>query len=101
MNTHSATRPAEASFGVPGLDDILFGGLERDRVFLLEGSPGTGKTTAALSFLRSGAEQGESTLYITLSETEVELRHSARSHGWALDGVEIFELVPPESLLDE
>jgi circadian clock protein KaiC len=83
------------------LDDILSGGLERDRVFLLEGSPGTGKTTAALSFLRAGAELGERTVYITLSETEIELRETARSHGWGLDGVEIFELVPPESLLDE
>jgi len=92
---------ADASMGIEGLDDILMGGLERDRVYLLEGSPGTGKTTAAISFLRAGAELGESCLYITLSETESELRATAESHGWALDGVEVFELVPPESLLDE
>jgi circadian clock protein KaiC len=70
-------------------------------VFLLEGSPGTGKTTAALSFLMAGREAGERTLYITLSETEAELRDTAASHGWSLDGIEIFELVPPENLLDE
>src|SRR5688500_15895247 len=91
----------DASTGVAGLDDILAGGLARDRVFLLEGSPGTGKTTAALAFLRAGAEAGERALYITLSETDAELRDSAYSHGWTLDGVEVFELVPPESLLDE
>ncbi|QTC92229.1 ATPase domain-containing protein [Brevundimonas goettingensis] len=92
---------AEAAFGVPGLDDILVGGLERERVYLLEGAPGTGKTTAAMKFLLEGARLKERGLYITLSETEEELRSTARSHGWDLEGVEIFELVPPESLLDE
>ncbi len=91
----------QAAFGIAGLDDILAGGLERQRVYLLEGAPGTGKTTAALSFLRDGAERGEKALYITLSETEDELRSAAQSHGWSLEGVDIFELVPPESLLDE
>ena len=92
---------ADASMGIAGLDDILMGGLERERVYLLEGSPGTGKTTAAMSFLRAGAAQGETCLYITLSETEAELRAAALSHGWDLTGVEVFELTPPESLLDE
>ncbi|MDZ4371903.1 MAG: ATPase domain-containing protein [Phenylobacterium sp.] len=102
MDTHQATTPtSDASTGVPGLDDILGGGLKRDRVFLLEGSPGTGKTTAALRFLMTGAANGEPTLYVTLSETEVELRDTATSHGWSLDGVTIFELAPPETLLDE
>ena len=91
----------QAGFGIIGLDDILAGGLERQRVYLLEGAPGTGKTTAALSFLREGAGRGEKTLYITLSETEDELRSAAHSHGWSLEGIDIFELVPPESLLDE
>jgi len=91
----------DARFGVSGLDDILAGGLERDRIYLLEGAPGTGKTTAAMSFLIEGAERGESCLYITLSETEEELRGTARSHEWSLAGIDIFELVPPESLLDE
>jgi circadian clock protein KaiC len=96
-----AAATAEASTGISGLDDILAGGLARDRVYLLEGSPGTGKTTTAMSFLREGAKRGEASLYITLSETEDELRDTARSHGWDLDGITIFELVPPESLLDE
>ena len=91
----------DAAFGIVGLDDILAGGLERDRVYLLEGAPGTGKTTAAMKFLLEGVRTGEASLYITLSETEDELRGTARSHGWSLEGVDIFELVPPESLLDE
>ncbi|MES2175515.1 MAG: ATPase domain-containing protein [Pseudomonadota bacterium] len=87
--------------GVAGLDDILAGGLTRGRVFLLEGSPGTGKTTISMQFLIEGAAKGERSLHITLSETEDEMRESARSHGWDLEGVEVYELVPPESLLDE
>src|SRR4051794_29054448 len=91
----------EAATGITGLDDILSGGLERGRVFLIEGSPGTGKTTIALRFLIDGAERGERCLYVTLSETEDELRASASSHGWSLEGIEVYELVPPDSLLDE
>lgn len=91
----------KARTGVPGLDDILLGGLATGRVFLLEGSPGTGKTTMAMRFLVEGARQGERGLYVTLSETEQELRSAASSHGWELtDKIDIFEVVPPESLLD-
>jgi circadian clock protein KaiC len=93
--THYAT-------GVSGLDEILAGGLAPARLFLLEGSPGTGKTTIATQFLMTGAAAGEKVLYITLSETEEELRDGAASHGWHFgDNFEIFELVPPESLLDD
>ena len=92
---------AKARTGVPGLDDILAGGLTPGHLFLLEGNPGTGKTTIALRFLLEGAEAGEKGLYITLSETEGELRAGAASHGWDIgEGVGVFELVPPESLLD-
>jgi circadian clock protein KaiC len=91
----------QARIGIEGLDDVLGGGLERERVFLLEGTPGTGKTTVALQFLLTGAAAGERCLYITLSETETEMRASAASHGWDLSGVGLFELVPPENLLDE
>jgi circadian clock protein KaiC len=95
-------KPEKAGTGVPGLDDILAGGLQRGRVYLIEGSPGTGKTTIATQFLRAGVEAGERGLYITLSETEEELRESARSHGWELEKpISVFELMPPESLLDE
>jgi circadian clock protein KaiC len=91
----------KATTGVVGLDDILSGGLSRRHVFLLEGSPGTGKTTISLQFLIEGAVRAERCLYISLSETEEELRESAASHGMVLDeNIEIFELVPPESLLD-
>ncbi|MCI8210674.1 circadian clock protein KaiC [Pseudomonas sp. S25] len=92
---------SKAATGIVGLDDILAGGLSRRHVFLLEGEPGTGKTTVALQFLRAGALAGERCLYITLSETDIELRDGAKSHGWDLDeNIVIFELTPPESLLD-
>ena len=92
----------KAQTGVEGLDDILAGGLQRGRVYLIEGSPGTGKTTIATQFLLAGAAAGERGLYITLSETEEELRESATSHGWTFDDpIGVYELVPPESLLDE
>ncbi len=93
--------PEQAPIGIVGLDDVLAGGLARGRVFLLEGSPGTGKTTIAMQFLMNGADAGERVLYITLSETDDELRASAASHGWSLDGVDVYELVPPETLLDD
>jgi circadian clock protein KaiC len=98
--TESQAQP-QARFGIAGLDDVSAGGLERGRIYLLEGSPGTGKTTIALQFLIEGAAANERCLYISLSETEDELRGAAASHGWTLEGIDIFELVPPENLLDE
>jgi circadian clock protein KaiC len=96
------SRAAKAQFGVPGLDDILLGGLTRNRLYLIEGAPGSGKTTLGLQFLLDGARAGEKGLYVTLSETEQELRETASSHNWSIpESVDIFELVPPESLLDE
>ncbi len=97
----SGSLTGKAKSGIWGLDDILSGGFSREHVFLVEGAPGTGKTTIALQFLMEGARAGEKCLYITLSETERELRDGAASHGWSLDErVEVFELLPPESLLD-
>ena len=100
MNAHARTLP-KASTGIAGLDDILGGGLTCNRLHLLEGSPGTGKTTIALQFLLAGARKGESGMYISLAESEEELRDGIASHGWTVpDEVEIFELIPPESVLD-
>jgi len=90
-----------ANTGVAGLDFVLGDGFARNRLHLLEGNPGSGKTTIALQFLRAGAALGEVGIYVSLAETEQELRDGARSHGWVLDDkVTIFELVPPESVLD-
>jgi circadian clock protein KaiC len=100
MNTALDQLP-RASTGVVGLDHVLQGGLARNRLHLLEGSPGTGKTTIALQFLLAGAKSGEAGIYVSLAETEGELRDGAKSHGWEIGkGIEIFELVPPESVLD-
>jgi circadian clock protein KaiC len=100
MDATTVSLPRAGS-GIAGLDEILGGGWACNRMHLVEGSPGTGKTTIALQFLLAGAEKGESGIYISLAETEHELRDGARSHGWILSGkFEIFELVPPDSVLD-
>ncbi|MGC5779557.1 ATPase domain-containing protein [Methylobacterium sp. NFXW15] len=88
------------STGVSGLDHILDGGYAAQRSHLIEGRPGSGKTTLAMQFLLEGVRRGESGLYITLSESRRELLNVARRHGWSLDGIEICELVPPELSLD-
>ena len=90
--------PALARTGIDGLDDILNGGLTPDRMYLVEGTPGTGKTTLGLGFLLAGASVGEAGLYITLAETEVELRAVAQTHGWSLDPLTLFEMVPADGL---
>ncbi len=90
--------PALAQTGIDGLDDILNGGLTPDRMYLVEGTPGTGKTTLGLGFLLAGASVGEAGLYITLAETEIELRAVAQTHGWSLDSLSLFEMVPADGL---
>ena len=96
--TPDDTLPPLAQTGTEGLDNILNGGLTPDRMYLVEGTPGTGKTTLALAFLLKGAEIGETGLYITLAETEVELRAVAKTHGWSLDPLTLFEMIPVDGL---
>src|SRR4051812_10226334 len=80
--------------GIEGLDEILEGGLPESHLYLVEGEPGAGKTTFAIQFLMEGLRLGETVLYVTLSETKNELLEVARTHGWSLDGLNIYELVP-------
>lgn len=89
-----------ASSGVPGLDTVLHGGYIAERMYLVDGNPGAGKTTLALQFLLAGVAADERCLYVTLSETAEELRAGAASHGWSLDGVEICELIAEQRELD-
>jgi circadian clock protein KaiC len=88
----TSTTSILASTGVAGLDEILAGGWPRNRLFLLEGEPGVGKTTFGLEFTRAGVRSGERVLYVSLAETEDELESAARSHGWSLDGISILPL---------
>jgi circadian clock protein KaiC len=85
--------------GITGLDDILDGGFTAKRLYLIEGTPGSGKTTLAMQFLLEGRRLGERCLYVTLSETADELRAAAASHGWSFDGIDLFELIPSEDNL--
>ena len=95
-----ASLPKLAGTGISGLDVVLDGGLTPHRLYLVEGVPGSGKTTLAMQFLMEGLRQGETVLYVTLSESEAELREVARSHGWSLDGIHIHELLPMGDQLD-
>src|SRR5688572_3854448 len=92
--------PPLVSTGIPGLDDVLGGGFTPNRLYLIEGNPGSGKTTLALQCLLEGARLGEKGLYVTLSETKAELTAVAKSHGWSLDALAVLELVAPESELE-
>src|SRR5687767_5302439 len=103
--TQSAKRSNTAAsdhvcpMGVPGLDEVLRGGLPRNRLYLIEGDPGAGKTTLAIQFLLDGARKGEPGLYITLSESKEELQGVAESHGWSLDAINVLELSAIEQQL--
>src|SRR5262245_47057568 len=86
--------------GIAGLDDVLGGGVTPSRIYLVEGNPGSGKTTLGLQILLEGTRLGETGTYITLSETRSDLTAVAESHGWSLETLSILELVAPESELD-
>lgn len=99
---HSSLRTGSVerfATGIAGLDDILGGGLARNHLYLIEGDPGTGKTTIAMQFLMEGTRRGQTGLYVTLSESKTELLEIADSHGWSIDGIDIFELTPDENQL--
>ena len=98
-NETAAQAEARVVTGIEGFDDVLSGGFPANRLYLVEGDPGAGKTTLAMQFLMEGARAGEPVLYVTLSETEEEMRAVARSHGWSLEGVTIYELIPHEDTL--
>src|SRR6202011_2432154 len=100
MKMDCKVKPVRSKTGVPGLDDILSDGLIPNRLYLVDGDPGSGKTTLSLQFLLQGLKDGEKCLYITLSETKEELAAGAESHGWSLDGVELVELIAEEKDLD-
>ena len=87
--------------GVPGLDEILLGGLRKGQTFLVEGKSGTGKTTLGLQFVMEGKRRGENCLYVTLSESKAELLQMAESRGWSLDGITVAEFVPEEANLSD
>jgi circadian clock protein KaiC len=94
MKKDGKVKTVRSKTGVPGLDDILNGGLIPNRLYLVDGDPGSEKTTLSLQFLLEGLKDGEKCLYITLSETKEELTAGAESHGWSLDRIEIVELIP-------
>jgi circadian clock protein KaiC len=95
-STPTTNDNARASTGIPGLDEILCGGFPKERLYLVHGTPGVGKTTLAMQFLLQGVEEGESGLYITLSETQEELELVAASHGWDISKLHLFELAAME-----
>jgi circadian clock protein KaiC len=98
---HEPSRSPRVATGIQGLDVILQGGLAANRFYLVQGDPGSGKTTLGLQFLLEGAKHGERGLYVTLSETEEELHAVAESHGWSLDGIALHELSRTEERLSE
>src|SRR5687768_5006368 len=101
MDTDSKGSGAATSVtGTAGLDEVLRGGLTPNRLYLVEGDPGAGKTTLALCYLLEGARRGEPGLYVTLSETKEELGAVAKSHGWSLDAIHVFELIASEESLN-
>lgn len=99
MHGAALTSPERSPTGVPGLDEVMHGGFVAGRLYLVDGHPGSGKTTLGLQYLLEGLRAGERCVYVTLSETGDELRAGARSHDWTLEGIEIVELASEEEPL--
>ncbi len=100
MTTSAGPASSRIATGVEGLDEILGGGLQAHRLYLVQGEPGTGKSTIGLQFLLEGVRHGEHGLYVTLSETADEVAAIVTSHGWTLDGVDVFDLAAAEATLN-
>ncbi|HET7620325.1 MAG TPA: ATPase domain-containing protein [Gemmatimonadaceae bacterium] len=98
LRTDGGATPRTLSTGIPGLDDILGGGLPAERLYVVEGQPGSGKTTLSLQFLLDGRDRGERGLYVTLSETNQEVQGVAQSHGWSLAGIDFLDMVASPAL---
>src|SRR5579862_5798071 len=98
MDRTAACKNDRSRTGIAGLDDILHGGLIPQRLYLVDGDPGSGKTTLSMQYLLEGVQRGEKCLYITLSETKEELAAGAASHGWSLEGIHIVELSDNEDI---
>jgi circadian clock protein KaiC len=99
LSTTGENHRGTLSTGIAGLDNILGGGLPRERLYLIAGDPGSGKTTLALQFLLEGRDRGEKGIYVTLSETREELDDVAHSHGWSLDGLTLIDTeVAPDAV---
>ncbi len=98
VNVVESKKPVVVSSGIPGLDEILRGGLPASNLYIVQGAPGSGKTTAALQFLRAGAANGERCIYVSLSQTRAELEAIALSHGWTLEGIRVEELAASDSI---
>jgi circadian clock protein KaiC len=90
VNAGEADSPPRASTGIPGLDEVLLGGFLAENVYLIQGNPGSGKTTLGMQFLMEGVRHGEAGLYVTLSESEKDIHAIAKSHGWSLDGITLY-----------
>ena len=101
MNHSEPSAARLVSTGIEGMDDILDGGLAPNRLYLVEGYPGSGKTTFAMQFLLEGVKQREPCVFVTLSESEEELRSVAGSHGWSLEGINILEILADEQSLKQ
>lgn len=101
MAANAAPHAGVISTGIAGLDQVLGGGLTRNRLYLVEGAPGTGKTTLALQFLTEGVRQGECVLYLGLAETRAELEAVAASHGWTLEGIDVRPMIAAATLSDD
>src|SRR5437660_1542781 len=91
VNAGDADSPQRASTGIPGLDEVLLGGFLGETVYLIQGNPGAGKTTMGMQFLIEGARHGETGLYVTFSESKKDVQAVAKSHGWSLDGITVYE----------